>query len=46
MEPIGTAEVIARIIGPVYIVISIGMFVNPDAYRRTAEQFIEQPAIS
>lgn len=45
MEPIGAAEIIARIIGPVYVVVSIGMFVNPETYRRTVEDFMEQPAL-
>ncbi|MBT3237295.1 MAG: hypothetical protein HOK06_06910 [Rhodospirillaceae bacterium] len=41
-----SAEIIASIIGPFYIVVAIGLAVNPGVYRRLATDFIEQPALA
>jgi|APSaa5957512535_1039671.scaffolds.fasta_scaffold340127_2 hypothetical protein len=45
MEPVGVAELIARIAGPVYVIVSFGLFLNPEGYRRMAVHFFEQPAL-
>lgn len=39
------AEIIARIIGPVYLIAGIGMVVNADFYRRMVEDFTKSPAL-
>ncbi len=46
MEGIGVAELIARIVGPVYVIISFGLMANPDTYRKIMALFIEQAALS
>lgn len=45
MEP-STAEIIGRIIGPLYVVAGLGMLINPSAYRRIGEGFMNSPALT
>lgn len=46
MEPIGVSEIIARLLGPVYLVVSLDLLMNPEAYRKMTVHFFEQPALS
>ncbi len=46
MEPITTAELIARIVGPIYAIVSLGLLFSPDTYRKITVQFFEQSALS
>jgi hypothetical protein len=46
MEAIGVSELIARIVGPVYVIISFSLMARPDTYRKIIAQFVEQEALS
>jgi len=39
------AHFIAALLGPIYIVIGLGMLLDPEHYRRTAEEFLKSPAL-
>ena len=39
------ATVIAGILGPIYIAVGIGIILDTAQYRRTAEEFLRQPAL-
>jgi len=40
-----TTEFIARIIGPIYIVVSIGIVACADTYRKMILEYLESPAL-
>lgn len=46
MAELSVAELIGRVVGPLYIVVGIGMLINPGAYRRMAQGFIDTPALT
>lgn len=46
MDGLSAAEIIGRIVGPLYVIIAIGMLVNTDSYRRMGEAFAETPALT
>jgi hypothetical protein len=46
MEAIGVSEFIARIVGPVYVIISFSLMVRLDTYRKIIVQFVAQEALS
>lgn len=46
MAELSAAEIIGRIIGPLYVVVGLGMLINPAAYKRMGEAFMEQPALT
>lgn len=46
MIELSTAEIIGRIVGPLYVVVGLGMLINPTAYRRMGEGFMESPALT
>ncbi len=46
MEPISVAELIARIMGPVYVIVAFGLLAKPEAYRKMTVQIFDQPALS
>jgi len=39
------AEIIAAILGPFYLIVAVGLFLDPDRYRRVIQGFFEQPAL-
>jgi uncharacterized membrane protein len=43
-RPMMTSLVIAQILGPMYVVVAIGLMVNPSVYRDLFEAFVETPA--
>jgi uncharacterized protein YjeT (DUF2065 family) len=43
---LSTAEIIGRIIGPLYVVVGLGMVFNPAAYQRMGQAFIDQPGLT
>jgi len=45
VEAMTTAEMIAAILGPFYIIVAVGLFLNPDRCRRVIQGFFEQPAL-
>lgn len=46
MAELSVTEIIGRIIGPLYLVVGIGMLINPAAYKRMGEGFIDTPALT
>jgi hypothetical protein len=46
MEAFGVSELIARIVGPVYVIISFSLMAGLDTYRKINVQFVEQEALS
>ena len=40
------AETVALIIGPFYVVVSVGLMVNAEAYRRMIEEYLQSPALA
>lgn len=46
MNTLSAAEIVARIVGPLYVVVGIGMLVNPEAYKRMGEGFVDSPALT
>jgi len=41
-----TAEFIARIFGPFYLIAAAGLFMNPETYRSMIGEFFENPALA
>jgi len=41
-----SAELIARVVGPIYLIAALGLFLDPDRYRRTVEDFLDNAALS
>ena len=41
-----TAETIAKILGPLYVIVALGMVANAPLYQRVSEAFLEQPAVT
>ncbi len=41
-----SALVIARILGPMYVIVAVGLFVNAPAYQRVFEEFLERPVLA
>ena len=39
-------EIIARILGPFYIIVAIALFANPGGYREIVEDFLDLPALT
>lgn len=40
-----TIDIIARIIGPIYLIAGVAMLMTPDTYRRIIEDFMKSPAL-
>jgi uncharacterized protein YjeT (DUF2065 family) len=40
-----TARFIAALIGPIYVVVGIGILIDPNHYRRMIEDFLRSPAL-
>lgn len=40
-----TANFVAALIGPIYIIVGIGMLINPEHYHRMVEDFFRSPAL-
>ena len=40
-----TVETIARILGPIYLIVGIGMLFNPNLFRQVIEDYLEHPAL-
>jgi len=40
-----TASFVAALIGPIYIVVGIGILLDPNHYRRMMEEFLRSPAL-
>ncbi len=38
--------VIAQILGPMYVIVAVGLLLNPPAYQRIFEEFFESPALA
>lgn len=36
---------LAKIIGPIYLIIAVGMLLNQEHYRAVAKEFVESPAL-
>ncbi|MDH3240412.1 MAG: hypothetical protein OEO83_07080 [Alphaproteobacteria bacterium] len=43
---LSAAEIIGRVIGPLYVVAGLGMLINPAAYRRMGQAFMDQPGLT
>lgn len=39
------ADIVSRILGPVYVVVALGLLIQPDIYRKMMQDFVEQPAL-
>lgn len=39
------ASFVAALIGPIYVIVGIGILLNPDHYRRMTEDFFHSPAL-
>ena len=39
------ARFVAALIGPIYVIVGIGILLNPDHYRRMTEDFFRSPAL-
>ena len=39
------AHFVAALMGPIYIVVGIGILVDPEHYRRMADEFLRSPAL-
>ena len=46
MASLTAAEIIARVIGPLYVIVALGMLFNAEPYRRMAGAFFETPALT
>ena len=40
-----TIETIARIVGPIYLIVGIGLLLNAGTYRQVVEEYLERPAL-
>ena len=38
--------VIAQILGPMYVIVAVGLLLNTPAYQRIFEEFFENPALA
>ena len=38
--------VVAQILGPMYVIVAVGLLLNPPAYQRIFEEFFESPALA
>ena len=38
--------VIAQILGPMYVIVAVGLFLNAPAYQRVFEEFLESPVLA
>lgn len=41
-----TANFVAALLGPIYIVVGLGILLNPDHYQRMAQDFLRSPALT
>jgi uncharacterized protein YjeT (DUF2065 family) len=41
-----TANFVAALLGPLYIVVGAGILLNPDHYQRMAQDFLRSPALT
>ena len=39
------AELIARVLGPLYVIVAGGLLVRPEAYIRAVEDFMDRPGV-
>jgi hypothetical protein len=44
-DAVSTSLIIARLVGPLFATIGIGMLTNTETYQRIAEQYLTNPAI-
>lgn len=40
------ANFVAALLGPIYIIVGIGILLNPDHYQRMAQDFLRSPALT
>jgi len=45
MESMGNAVIIAKILGPIFLVVGLGMLFNPKTYQNIMSEFIKNPAM-
>ena len=46
MASLTAAEIIARVIGPIYVIVALGMLLNTAAYRRMVMAFFENAGLA